>query len=81
MPTDPLFIGVYPCALVYADRRRERNSDYQTVARLPYSSLALAIEPDCPADLIDRIRAHAAQYHAGDQFRTSQCGQPITLGK
>lgn len=85
MPTtsDRLFIGTYPCGLVYADRATEAHGDYKRLAFLPYSTLKLEMEKDCPTDLQARILAHAATLQAkrGEQYQVSTCGQTVTLGK
>lgn len=74
-----LFIGVYPAALVYADRSKEKNGDYMTIAMLPYDSLELRIcEPD--SDLLPEIKESAAKYNAGDKLQISASGQYIVLG-
>lgn len=80
---DPrLFIGVYPCGLVYADRSRERHGDYVRLGFLPYASLNLMLEPDCPADLAALIRADAQAMRArtGERFPISSSGQSVVLG-
>lgn len=77
-----LFIGVYPCGLVYADRFVEVNGDYKRLAFLSYSTLQLELEKDCPWDLADQIKRDAAamQAKAGHQFPISTCNQTVTLG-
>ena len=79
---DRLFIGVYPCGIVYADRTREANGDYKKLALLCYKSLALEVAVDCPADLRAEIESNARQImrRAGEQFQISTCGQTVTLG-
>lgn len=78
---DPrLFIGVFPEALVYADRSREVAGDYVRLACLPYRSLRVEFEPECPADLRAEILAHASQYRVGDVLQVSACGQSVRLG-
>lgn len=77
-----LFIGVFPAALSYADRKREENNDYKRLAILPYSTLELEIEKDCPAELAEEIKQHAATIQAkrGQHFQISSCGQTVILG-
>lgn len=77
-----LFIGVYPCGLVYADRSVERNGDYKRLAFLPYATLKLEIEADCPFVLErDIVRdAGMMQKLAGTHFQISTCGQTVLLG-
>lgn len=82
MCDNPLFIGIYPCGVVYADRTRERDGDYIRLAFLCYSTLELEMEPDCPPNLEAMIRKNAATIQAmkGQQFRISTCGQTVLLG-
>ena len=77
-----IFAGVYATGIVYADRQREKCGDYARLAFLSFSTLKLEISPDCPKELIgDVIKdAVAIQDRKGQQFNTSTCGQPITLG-
>jgi len=81
-----LFIGVYPCALAYSDRGRERSGDYVRIATLPYHSLELEWEKGephktVPASVITRIEADAKQMaaHRGQPFRIAN-NLTITLG-
>ena len=78
-----LFIGVFPGGLSYADRWTEQHGDYKRLAFLPYSTLALQVEPDCPPDLRQEIESHAATIIArrGQPFQVSACGQTVTLGQ
>lgn len=81
--SDRLFIGVFPGGIAYADRHRERNCDYARLAFLPYDTLQLEVEPDCPADLRTPIEDHAATVQArrGQEFRISAAGQTVWLGR
>lgn len=76
-----LFIGVYPCGIVYADKERETDGDYARVAFLDYRTLTLTVD-DKNSPLLDAVRADAAAIQArrGQQFPISACGQTITLG-
>ena len=83
MKTEPqLFIGVYPCGLTYADRWHEKAGDYARLAFLPYATLNLDVERDCPPHLRKRIVSHAATMQAkrGQEFRITTCGQTVMLG-
>lgn len=82
MANERIFAGVYPNAIVYADRHREVNGDYKTLARLYFHNLELHVEKDCPAELRAEIESDAALYQArkGEQFRTSTTGQTVILG-
>ena len=77
-----LFVGVYPCGIVYADRSRTRAGDYARCAFLSYRTLALEIEPDCPAVLRALIKSDAAKIQArkGEAFQVSTVGQSVWLG-
>ena len=77
-----LFIGIYPGGLVYADRYVEINGDYKRLGFLPYDTLELQLEKDCPPALATEIRHDAAVMRTlkGQPFRTSTTGQTITLG-
>src|SRR5947209_19655859 len=57
-----IFVGLFPTGIVYADRKVERHGDYKRLGFLPYSTLALEIEKDCPPALAREIRADAAAY-------------------
>lgn len=78
-----LFIGVYPGGIVYADRLREKHGDYARLAFLPYDTLRLQVEADCPPELIPRIQADAEtmQSRCGEAFQISSCGQTVILGR
>lgn len=77
----PLFIGVFPCGLGYADTRREEHGDYVQVAFLPYSTLVLKVDRP-KSDLLEQVQAHAAGIIAkrGENYRVSGCGQTVLLG-
>lgn len=82
--TNDLFIGVYPCGLVYADRTRELDGDYLRLAFLPYRTLVLEWDKaSCPHHLRTAIESHAASMatQRGRQFNISSCGQTVTLGQ
>ena len=77
-----LFIGIFPGGIVYADRTRKQYGDYKRLAFLPYDTLCLETQKDCPKDLLARIQADAAtlQSRRGELFRISTCGQAVRLG-
>jgi hypothetical protein len=81
--TDPLFIGLFPAGVSYADRTAEKDGDYKRLAFLPYDTLALEIQKDCPLELRHRIveDAKTIQARRGQPFRISTCGQTVTLGR
>lgn len=78
-----LFIGVYPGGIVYADPNRERHGDYVRLAFLPYDTLVLQIERDCPAFFQSAIEAAAALIIAkrGQQFSIDHSGHTVRLGR
>lgn len=77
-----LFIGIFPCGIVYADREVEENHDYKRLAFLPYHTLQLQEEPLVPLHLLDRIRNDAASIveRKGQPFMIS-ASQSIILGE
>jgi hypothetical protein len=78
-----IFCGSYPCGLVFADRTIERDGDYKRLAFLPYDTLEIEFEKDCPGKLADEIVAWVKKMNLkkGDEYRISTCGQTITLGQ
>jgi hypothetical protein len=54
MNDDRLFIGNYPCGIVYADRHNEEHGDYKRLAFLPYDGMELEFAKDCPEELKER---------------------------
>lgn len=80
--SDRLFIGVFPTGISFADRSVEVHGDYKRLAFLPFSTLALEIAQDCPADLRAEIDAYAATIQArrGQPFTVSTSGQTVVLG-
>ena len=80
---DRIFAGVSPGGIVYADRTREVGGDYKRLAFLPFKSLELEFERDCPHELRPAIEADAATIQArrGEYFQISTCGQGVLLGE
>lgn len=76
---DRLFVGVTPTGIVYADRSREVDGDYARCAFLPFDTLALAVAPKCPKDMVGLIEADAAAIIArrGEQFPISSSNQTV----
>ncbi len=78
---DRLFIGSYPCGIVYADMGRTVAGDYARVAFLPYNTLRFEPGRDADPALLAMAKAHAERnYKPGQELQISQCGQSITLG-
>lgn len=77
---DPLFIGIYPTGIVYADKRIEKNGDYKKIAFLPYDTLELEVY--CSSDLIQRIQddAQGMIKRKGERYPISTSGQCVILG-
>jgi hypothetical protein len=78
-----IFTGIFPGGIVYADRDVEEHGDFKKLAFLPYDTLQLDIKADCPGELISEIvrSAAAVQAKRGEEFRISETGQSIVLGK
>jgi hypothetical protein len=81
---DRLFIGIYPCGLVYADRKHEVAGDYALLAFLPYASLVPDFTKRCSSKhpLRAEIAAHMDSMIAkrGEDFQVSTAGQTVRLG-
>lgn len=77
-----LFSGIYPCGIVFADRHNERHGDYARLAFLPYRTLTVEFERDCPPELRAEIESDVARMNlkAGDLFEVSASGQTVRLG-
>ncbi len=80
--SDRLFIGVFPGGISYADRGREKHGDYAPLAFLPYDTLKLQVELDCPPALLALVHEHAATVQArrGQAMCISVAGQTVMLG-
>lgn len=79
---DRLFIGDFPTGIIYADRGVERDGDYKRLAFLPYGTLLLKVEADCPTELRARIEADARRMAMlrGQDWPVSTSGQTVRLG-
>lgn len=78
-----LFIGTFPTGIAYADRSREWDGDYLTLARLPFRTLVLEWSgAKVPADMRAAIEAHAKSIQArrGEEYQISTAGQTVLLG-
>lgn len=58
--SERLFVGCFPTGFSFADRSRERHGDYVKLARIPYTTLEIEWEKDCPAEFKPLIEAQAA---------------------
>lgn len=76
-----LFQGVYSCGMVYADRAVERDGDYRRLAFLPYDTLQIEYENDCPELWRPFLEQKVAEMlaRAGQPFALAQ-NMSITLG-
>lgn len=76
-----LFQGVYSTGIVYADREVERDNDYRPLAFLPYDTLQMDYEKDCPDMWRPLLEQKAAEMlaRAGQRFALAQ-NMSITLG-
>lgn len=65
-----LFQGIYSCGIVYADRAVERDGDYRRLAFLPYDTLQIEYEKDCPELWRPFLEQKAAEMlaRAGQRF-------------
>ena len=76
-----LFIGIYPCGIVYADKFREKDNDYRRCCFLPYSTLEPEFERDCPAELRAGIMEDVKRMQSkrGQLFRTATTGDSYVM--
>lgn len=85
IPENRIFSCVFPTGISYADRTVEdrRTRDYKRLAFLPFATLELEVEKECPPDLLTEIREDAAKIQArrGQPFQVSSCNQTVILGK
>jgi len=81
-PEACLFRGVFPTGISYADRCHEVNGDYKKLAFLPFSTLELRFEKNCPEEFKSLITTHAAEIQAkrGEEYQVSESGQTVLLG-
>ncbi len=79
MDNERIFIGSYPCGVVYADRHNEEHGDYKRLAFLPYDGMELQFEKDCPEELRKQIEQSAKYYEGMDSLQISSCGQTVKL--
>ena len=77
-----IFAGCFPTGISYADRTSEEQGDYKRLAFLPYTTLELTFQPDCPEWARQEIAADAAtlQARAGEAYQVTTCGQTVLLG-
>jgi hypothetical protein len=78
-----IFCGVFPAGFVWADRKPPHpDGDYKRLAFLPFDTLTLAVELDCPSELRAVIESEAARLQArrGEQYQVTTAGQTVTLG-
>ncbi len=84
MGENRLFIGCFPCGLVYADRAIEEHGDYRRVGFLSYKTLVF-VQGSAKADprLLAEAMKHAKTIQAmrGERFEISGCGQYVILGE
>jgi hypothetical protein len=80
---DPLFIGLFRAGVSYANRNVEENGDYKRLAFLPYDTLALEVQKDCPLELRHRIFEDPKTILArlASRFVSPPVGQTVMLGK
>ena len=81
-PIDRVCCALLPTGIVWADRTVVVSDDYKVVARMPYDTLELQFEKDCPAELRREIVSQSEFYVArrGEQYRVTSSGQTVLLG-
>jgi len=72
-----------PTGIAYTDENHEKHGDFALLAFLPFRSLVLKFEDDCPQSIRQEITEHAAgiQARRGEDFIVSMCGQTVLLGE
>lgn len=80
--SERLFVGKYPCGLVYADRTVEESGDYKQLAFFCYSTLEISFQADCPDHLKRKILLDCQHLidMKGQQYEITSSGQTVTLG-
>jgi hypothetical protein len=83
MGENRLFIGCFPCGLVYADRAIEEHGDYRRVGFLSYKTLVFEPGEKVNQRLLAEATRHAETIQAkkGEKFEVSSCGQYVILGE
>jgi hypothetical protein len=77
---DRVFIGCYPCGLVYADTQIEVHGDYKRIAFLSYSTLKLEVDdPKSPVLWVVLEDAAKMQARKGESFPIAG-NMSVTLG-
>lgn len=59
MTMNDLVIGYFPGCIVYADRSRNENGDYKTIANVSYAGNVQIFDQKIPDDIRDRINQDA----------------------
>jgi hypothetical protein len=62
--TPRIFVGCMATGFVWADRWVIEHGDYKTLARMPYDTLELCIQPECPLHLNAEIVREATRLQA-----------------
>lgn len=72
----------FSTGIYWADTTREEHGDYKRLAHLPYHTLELKFETDCPPELREQIKTAAAKIQAmrGQEYQVTTSGQTVTLG-
>lgn len=80
--SERIFIGLQSGSIVYADKAREINGDYATLARQSYKTLELAWRNKCSAEIKEYIIKQAEIYKSmkGKQLQLAM-NVSITLGE
>lgn len=77
-----LFCGVFSTGIRWADRTVECDGDYKHLTFMPFATLQVEFQRDCPIDMRCVIEVEVAgfQKHRGEKFDVSSCGQTVILG-
>jgi hypothetical protein len=77
-----LFICKFASGISYADKSKKKHGDFLSCAFLDFKTLTLSFRKECPKELIERIKNHAATIQAmkGEKYPISLCNQYVTLG-
>jgi len=83
-----VFAALYPTGIVFADRERNQGGDYQTIARIAYSTLEIDWNPNWKPSSEDddaiilsiQQDRDDLQSRIGEQYQITTSGQCVTLG-
>jgi hypothetical protein len=81
-PIDRVFCALFPVGVVWSDRFVDLDGDYKRLARMPYDTLELQFEADCPYELRAEVTSQAKFYQdrRGQEYQVTRSGQTVVLG-